>query len=84
MDESGFKISQLDDVQNRASYQAARDSIRIQIHADIDGVPLNDGHVAISDVVMTAVAHVDAEWLEGVRRDQVSHLFRRNHLGENL
>ena len=69
MRNTGFKVSQFYNMQYRASHQAASDSIRVKVHPDVDRVSLNDRHVAIKDVMMTTVAHVDAEWLEWIRRD---------------
>jgi len=84
MRNTSFKISQFHDMQNRAPDQASCDSIRIQIHADIDCVPLHNCHVPIKNIVMTPVALVDAEWLERIRRDEVPNLFRRNHRSEKV
>jgi len=66
---TGFKISQLDNMQNRAAYEATGDSIRIEVYSNIDSIPFHNRHVAINNIVMTTVAHVDAERLERIRRD---------------
>jgi hypothetical protein len=75
MGNTSFKISQFDNVYNRAADQAAGDSIGIQVHPDINCIPFNNRHIAIKDIVMTTIAHMDAERLERIRRDEISDLF---------
>jgi hypothetical protein len=65
----GLQIRQLNDMENGTANEAVSDSVRIEVYTNINCIPFDDGHVAVGDIMMRAVAQMNAERFKRVRGD---------------
>ena len=64
------EIFQLYHMQNGTADQALRNAVLIAVHANIQRVLLNYGHIMMRDIVCRAIAEVNTKWFERFSRNQ--------------